>query len=37
VAAQVERGNLEHAEGGTVVRVAPGRWLWHDEIGAALL
>jgi len=41
VAAQVERGNLELVEEGRaegpIVRVAPGRWLWHDEIGAALL
>jgi oxygen-independent coproporphyrinogen III oxidase len=36
VAAEVERGNLEWAAGG-ILRVAGARWLWHDEIGAALL
>ncbi|MCB9713917.1 MAG: radical SAM family heme chaperone HemW [Myxococcales bacterium] len=35
VAPQVERGNLEWAGG--MLRVAADRWLWHDEIGAALL
>lgn len=40
-AAQIGRGNLERVrlEGidQELLRVAPGRWLWHDEIGAALL
>lgn len=39
-AAQVARGNLEWVElapGRPRLRVAPGRWLWHDEIGADLL
>lgn len=38
-AQQVARGNLEWFEGerGVVLRVAPGRWLWHDEIGADLV
>ena len=36
-ARQIARGNLEWADHGRVLRVAPGRWLWHDEIGADLL
>lgn len=32
---QVARGNLELA--GDTLRVAPGRWLWHDSIAADLL
>lgn len=32
---QRERGNLEL--GADVLRVAPGRWLWHDAIAADLL
>lgn len=36
VAPQVERGNLEWADG-AILRVAAARWLWHDEIGTALL
>jgi len=32
---QQERGNLELEHG--VLRVAPGRWLWHDAIAADLL
>lgn len=36
VAGQLERGNLEQTAAG-ILRVAPGRWLWHDEIGADLL
>jgi oxygen-independent coproporphyrinogen-3 oxidase len=40
-AAQIGRGNLERLRqegtGAELLRVAPGRWLWHDEIGAALL
>lgn len=35
-AAEIERGNLERTADG-ILRVAAGRWLWHDEIGAALL
>lgn len=35
-APQVARGNLEWTTDG-MLRVAPGRWLWHDEIGSALL
>ena len=35
VARQLQRGNLEWTDG--VLRVAAGRWLWHDEIGADLL
>lgn len=34
-APQVARGNLEWA--GRTLRVAAGRWLWHDAIGEALL
>jgi oxygen-independent coproporphyrinogen-3 oxidase len=29
---QLEIGNLEWCEGGARLRVAPGRWLWHDTI-----
>jgi oxygen-independent coproporphyrinogen-3 oxidase len=36
VAGQVARGNLEQTARG-ILRVADGRWLWHDEIGADLL
>lgn len=36
VATQIERGNLERTPAGRL-RVAAGRWLWHDEIGADLL
>jgi oxygen-independent coproporphyrinogen-3 oxidase len=36
VAGSIARGNLERTEDGRL-RVAAGRWLWHDEIGAALL
>ena len=32
---QIARGNLELQ--GDVLRVAPGRWLWHDAIAADLL
>ncbi|MEE9383064.1 MAG: coproporphyrinogen-III oxidase family protein [Nannocystaceae bacterium] len=32
---QVQRGNLEWD--GAVLRLAPGRWLWHDEVGVDLL
>ena len=38
--AQRERGNLEWAtdpDGGTRIRVAPGRWLWHDAIAVDLV
>jgi len=36
-AGQRARGNLEWAEQGRLLRVAAGRWLWHDSIGADLL
>jgi oxygen-independent coproporphyrinogen III oxidase len=36
VAGQLARGNLEATAQG-ILRVAAGRWLWHDEIGADLL
>ncbi len=36
VARQVARGNLEWTAHNRL-QVAPGRWLWHDEIGADLL
>ena len=36
-ARQLARGNLEWADQGHVLQVAPGRWLWHDEIGVDLL
>lgn len=35
-AVSIERGNLERTAEG-ILRVASGRWLWHDEIGVALL
>ncbi|MEM7159182.1 MAG: radical SAM family heme chaperone HemW [Myxococcota bacterium] len=35
VARQLAKGNLDWTNG--VIRVAEGRWLWHDEIGADLL
>lgn len=35
-AGAIERGNLERTEEG-ILRVAADRWLWHDEISAALL
>ncbi|MCA9689365.1 MAG: coproporphyrinogen III oxidase family protein, partial [Myxococcales bacterium] len=37
VAGELARGNLEWIDGGARLRVAPGRWLWHDSIGAALI
>jgi oxygen-independent coproporphyrinogen-3 oxidase len=41
VARQVELGNLrfveDGGEGGAVLAVAPGRWLWHDGIAVDLL
>jgi oxygen-independent coproporphyrinogen-3 oxidase len=36
IANQLRRGNLEWL-GETRLRVAPGRWLWHDDIAADLL
>src|SRR5690606_34332739 len=36
-AGEVARGNLEWRNEGRVLRVAPSRWLWHDDIGAAVL
>ncbi|MCB9568447.1 MAG: coproporphyrinogen III oxidase family protein [Myxococcales bacterium] len=37
VGRQIGRGNLEWAEAGRVLRVAPGRWFWHDSIAGDLL
>lgn len=34
---QVARGNLEWSEDGEVLRIAPGRWYWHDAVAADLL
>ncbi len=34
---ELRRGNLQWAEGGAALRVAPDRWLWHDSICATLL
>lgn len=34
---QVTRGNLEWIEAGRVLRIAPGRWYWHDAVAADLL
>ncbi|MCY1053885.1 coproporphyrinogen-III oxidase family protein [Nannocystis sp. SCPEA4] len=34
---QVTRGNLEWADEGRVLRIAPGRWYWHDAVAADLL
>lgn len=34
---QVEIGNLVWEDGGRRLRVAEGRWLFHDEIGAEIL
>lgn len=34
---QVARGNLEWAAEGQVLRIAPGRWYWHDAVAADLL
>lgn len=36
IASQIQRGNLEWI-GDEILRVAPGRWLWHDDIAADLL
>lgn len=36
-AEHVARGNLEWLEDGRVLRVRPDRWMWHDEVAAALL
>ncbi len=30
-------GNLEWCEEGRTLRVRPGRWLWHDSVGEAIL
>lgn len=35
IATPLRRGNLAWA--GSTLRVAPGRWLWHDEIAAEVL
>ncbi len=37
IARQIELGNLEWADGGALLRVAPGRWLWHDSIAIDVL
>jgi oxygen-independent coproporphyrinogen-3 oxidase len=37
IARQLELGNLELRDGGAVLAVAPGRWLWHDSIAVGLL
>ena len=37
IARQVELGNLEWIDDGARLRVAPGRWLWHDAIAGDLL
>ena len=37
VARQVALGNLEWLADNRVLRVAPGRWLWHDSIAIDLL
>jgi oxygen-independent coproporphyrinogen-3 oxidase len=37
IARQLELGNLELCDGGAVLAVAPGRWLWHDSIAVDLL
>jgi oxygen-independent coproporphyrinogen-3 oxidase len=37
IARQLELGNLQLREGGAVLAVAPGRWLWHDSIAVDLL
>lgn len=37
VARQLALGNLELFDGGARLRVAPGRWLWHDSIAVDLL
>ncbi|MFZ6178033.1 coproporphyrinogen-III oxidase family protein [Nannocystis pusilla] len=34
---QVARGNLEWREAGQILRIAPGRWYWHDAVAADLL
>ena len=34
---QVTRGNLEWVGEGQVLRIAPGRWYWHDAVAADLL
>jgi len=33
----LRRGNVEWTDGGARIRVCPGRWLWHDAIGEAIL
>lgn len=37
VARQLRLGNLEWALDGALLRVAPGRWLWHDSIAVGVL
>ena len=34
---QVSLGNLCFSADGTVLQIAPGRWFWHDTVGADLL
>jgi oxygen-independent coproporphyrinogen-3 oxidase len=36
-ARQRQLGNLEWIDDGARLRVAPGRWLWHDTIAVDLL
>jgi oxygen-independent coproporphyrinogen-3 oxidase len=37
VSRQLQLGNLEFFEGGRALRVAPGRWTWHDSIAVDLV
>ncbi|MFO7564424.1 MAG: coproporphyrinogen-III oxidase family protein [Enhygromyxa sp.] len=37
IARQLRLGNLEWADEGARLRVAPGRWLWHDTIAVDVL
>jgi oxygen-independent coproporphyrinogen-3 oxidase len=37
IARQRQLGNLEWVDDGARLRVAPGRWLWHDTIAVDLL
>ena len=37
IAGQLRRGNLEFDAERGVLRVAPGRWLWHDSIALDLV
>ncbi|HFE46474.1 MAG TPA: radical SAM family heme chaperone HemW [Nannocystis exedens] len=33
----LELGNIEWIDRGRGLRVCPGRWLWHDSVGSAIL